>query len=173
MISASLTSNCGSVLNLKALHQVRLKTVLLPDAMDRGRRQPDCLGQSPRAPMGRRLGLAQRRGDYRPLPGRSNLPRTARTRLAPQPLQPFAAIAPPPQTVVWVTPSRVARPRTLSPAALPSTIRALIASAWDMLCARNHCFNATRSAPLTSTQHLFTPMLSRRTGPTFTSETGH
>jgi hypothetical protein len=36
-----------------------LQPVLLTDAMDGGRRQPDLRGQPPRAPVGRGLGLAQ------------------------------------------------------------------------------------------------------------------
>jgi len=45
----------------------------------------------------------------------------------------------------------------LSPAALPSTIRARIASACGMLCVRNHASNCARSAAPISTAHLFTP----------------
>jgi Transposase len=83
---------------LEGFDPVRLEPILLPDAMDCGRRQPDLLGQAPRAPMGRRLGLAQRRADYRLLLGRGNPPRAAHTRLGAQPIESRAPIAPPPQT---------------------------------------------------------------------------
>ena len=64
---------------LEGLDPVRLQPVLLPDAMDGSRRQPDLLGQAPRTPMGRGLGLAQRRANHRLLLGRSNPLRPART----------------------------------------------------------------------------------------------
>ena len=75
------------------------------------------------------------------------------------------------QTVPWVTPSRRARPRTLSPAMLPSTIRALIANPCGMLCARSQRSNSARSAPVTSNRHVRTPMPSRRTNAPLNSET--
>src|SRR5207244_11713369 len=82
---------------LEGFDPVRLEPILLPDAMDGGRRQPDLLGHTPRAPMSRRLGLAQRRADYRLLLGRADPPRAAPTRLSAQPLESRAPIAPPPQ----------------------------------------------------------------------------
>ena len=83
---------------LEGFDPVRLEPILLPDAMNGGRRQPNLFGQAPRAPMGRRLGLAQRCADYRLLLGRGNPPRAAHPRLGAQPLESRAPIAPPPQT---------------------------------------------------------------------------
>jgi len=53
----------------------------------------------------------------------------------------------------------------LSPAALPNTIRARVASACAMLWLHNHASNWARSASLTSTTHLLTPMQHRQKVP--------
>ncbi len=91
-----------------------------------------------------------------------NPPRAVHPWLGAQPLESRVPIAPPPQTNRGLGyPKPCGQARTLSPAALPNTTRARTASACGILCARNQCSNSARSAPLISTQHLFTPMLSR------------
>ena len=52
-----------------------LQPVLLPNAMHGGRRQHNLLGQPPRTPVGRGLGLAQRGADDRLLFGPCDAPR--------------------------------------------------------------------------------------------------
>ena len=133
---------------LEGLGRIGLQPVLLPNATHCGRRQSNLLGQTPRTPVGRGLGLAQRGADDRlllgPLPVATSLREPGFGRLA-QSATGWAAAAHH-RTVRSVSFSRCARARMLSPAARPSTIRARIASARGMLCVRNHA--PTVSDPL-------------------------
>ncbi len=56
----------------ETLDAMRLKLVLAPDPLHRGRRQSDPLGQAVRATVGRRLGLAQCDSARRLLLGRAD-----------------------------------------------------------------------------------------------------
>ena len=157
---------------LEAFDSVRLEPILLPDAMDGGRRQPHLLGQAPRAPMGRRLGLAQRRADYRLLFGRGNSPRAAHTRLGAQSLESRAPICAAATDKPWSRLPQAARPDRVHshPPRCPTR------------CALSSPAPEGYSAPATSAPtrldrlRLFPPSISlrpccRRTCPTFTSET--
>src|SRR5262249_38861713 len=63
---------------LEGFDPMGLQSVLLPNAMHRGRRQADSFGQPARTPMRGGLRFAQRCAYYREFLGRGYLPRTPR-----------------------------------------------------------------------------------------------
>ncbi len=93
-----LAVELGGAADLEALQPVRLQPVLLPDAIDRVRLQPDLLGQPQRVPIDRRLGPTQCCADSRLFTGPADPPRAPHTRLGAQSDKPIAAVPPPPQT---------------------------------------------------------------------------
>jgi hypothetical protein len=120
--------------------------------MHRGRGQAHCFGHAPRAPVGSGLRFAQSCADYRLFLRRGDPSWTPSPRPVPQTVQAATRIPSPPQTyrsLGNLEPFRQ-RARILSPAALPSTMRARVASPCAMLCVRNHASNWARSASLIS-----------------------
>jgi len=83
---------------LEGAYPVRLQAVLLPDAMDRGRRQANFFGQTPHTPMGRGLRFAQGRADYCLFLRRRDSSWTPSARAVPQTIQAITRITSPPQT---------------------------------------------------------------------------
>jgi len=81
---------------LEALHPMRPQPVLLPDAMDRGRRQPEPLWPAAAHPNGSPPWACAGCSNHCLLLGRSDAPRSTRTRPGPQAGKFFAPVAPPP-----------------------------------------------------------------------------